>query len=136
MGLPLPYPPAAWETAFVPLIVLDFPERVAKRSPKDTKGTPRDAEKRQASAKGMSRGAKWEPNGGQENAKPKGCQSEPKGAPRRANLSPRWEPWATLRRPWGGMATIPKIIEKRARGICFSGSKMDQILEPPASHFQ
>ena len=72
--------------AFVPLIVLDFPESVAKRSPKDAKGTARDAEKRHASAKGMSRGTKWVPNGGQGDAKgsqraakvsPKGPQGEP-----------------------------------------------------------
>ena len=109
-------------------------QTVAKGHERYAKRRREAPSKRQRDVKGHQMGAKRRPSGRQ--GEPKGCQSEPKGAPRRANLSPRWEPWATLGRPWGGMATIPKIIEKRARAPRFSGSKMDQILEPLASHFR
>ena len=109
--------------AILSLVALWLPCGVGKgrqRRPQEAKGTPRDA-------KAGQRGAKVTPRG-------------PQGGPIGAQGVPKRKPWVALGASGEALGrhetTIPKIIEKRSRGLCFSDPKMDQILEPPGSHFR
>ena len=68
----------------------------------------------------MLKGAKGVPKRAQYD--PKEGQREPKGTPKTSQM----EAWDALGRPWGGLG---RPSQKRVRGICFSGSKTDRILE-------
>ena len=75
----------------------------------------------------MLKGAKGVPKRAQYD--PKEGQRESKGTPK----TPQREAWDALGRPWGGLG---RPSQKRVRGIRFSGSKTDRILEAPGSNFR